>query len=66
MEGNGKEYEAPSVRVFRFDDNDLILTSSGSSTDSTEESTTPTEPPADYASNALNALMGGINTTMER
>lgn len=55
MEGNGKEYEAPSVRVFRFDDNDLILTASGG----------PTEPPADYASNALNTLFGGTNTTYE-
>ena len=58
MEGNGKEYEAPSVRVFRFDDNDLILTASG-------ESTTPTDPPADYASNALNTLFVGTNTTYE-
>ena len=65
MEGNGKEYEAPSVRVFRFDDNDLILTASGGSTDPTGESTTPTDPPADYASNALNALFGGTNTTYE-
>lgn len=50
MDGKGKEYEPPEVKIYRFDDNDLILTASG-------------EP--DYAANALNALFGGTNTTIE-
>lgn len=50
MEEKGKEYEPPAVRIYRFDDNDLILTASGE----------------DYAANALNALFGGINTTIEQ
>lgn len=29
MDEKGKEYEPPAVKIYRFDDNDLILTSSG-------------------------------------
>ena len=37
------------VTLYRFDDNELILTASGE----------------DYAANALNAFFGGTNTTFE-
>ena len=45
-------YEPLKMKVYRFDDNNLILTASG-------------EPTPDYAANALNQLMGGTNTTIE-
>ena len=54
MNRNGQEYEPPKMRVYRFDDNDLLLTASG------EPSLTP-----NYAANALNGLFGGTNTTIE-
>lgn len=44
-------YEPPKATIYRFDENDRILTASGG------------EP--DYAANALNALFGGTNTTIE-
>ena len=47
-------YEPPKTRIYRFDDNDRILTESGI-----------VEPIADYAANALNRFMGGTNTTIE-
>lgn len=47
-------YEPPKTRIYRFDDNDRILTESG-----IVEST------AEYATNALNELFGGTNTTIE-
>lgn len=47
-------YEPPKATIYRFDENDRILTASGG------ESRTP-----DYAANALNALFGGTNTTIE-
>ena len=47
-------YEPPKTRIYRFDDNDRILTESGI-----------VEPIADYAANALNQFMGGTNTTIE-
>lgn len=50
-------YEPPKTRIYRFDDNDRILTESG-----TPEST-PHAP--EYAANALNELFGGTNTTIE-
>lgn len=56
MEPNKRPYEAPQVKVYRFDDNDLILTTSG------EPNPVQT---ANYAANALNELMGGTNTTIE-
>lgn len=49
MDEKRKVYEPPTVKIYQFDDNDLILTASGE----------------DYAANALNALFGGINTTYE-
>lgn len=57
MNRNGKEYEPPKLRIYRFDDNDLLLTASG-------EVQEPTHT-RDYAANALNELFGGTNTTIE-
>ena len=57
MDKDGKEYEPPRMKIYQFDDNDQILTASG-------ESVEPTPTP-DYASRALNDLMGGTNTTIE-
>lgn len=48
-------YEPPKATIYRFDENDRILTASG-------ESVTPTP---NYAANALNEFMGGTNTTIE-
>ena len=47
-------YEPPKTKIYRFDDNDRILTESGI-----------VEPIAEYAANALNQFMGGTNTTTE-
>lgn len=44
-------YEPPKATIYRFDENDRILTASGE---------TP-----DYAANALNEFFGGTNTTIE-
>ena len=55
MKQNGGAYEPPKMKIYQFDDNDLILTVSG-------ETTEPKTP--DYAANALNQLFGGTNTTM--
>ena len=65
MNKNERAYEPPKAKIYRFDDNDQILTDSnglggGGST------TTPTPAPtAEYAANALNQLFGGTNTTIE-
>lgn len=55
---NQKEniYEPPKAKIYRFDDNDRILTASGNTT---------VDPTAEYAANALNQLFGGTNTTIE-
>ena len=45
-------YEPPKTKIYRFDDNDRILTESGN-------------PVFDYAANALNDFLGGTNTTIE-
>ena len=47
-------YEPPKTKIYRFDDNDRILTESGI-----------VEPIAEYAANALNEYLGGTNTTIE-
>lgn len=57
MDKNGRIYEPPKAKIYRFDDNDQILTASGGG---------GTDPTAEYAANALNALMGGTNTTIEK
>lgn len=51
---NEKIYEPPKMKIYRFDDNDRILTDSSGVT-----------PTPDYAARALNELMGGTNTTIE-
>ena len=55
MNKNERVYEPPKAKIYRFDDNDQILTESGG-----------VDPPtAEYAANALNKFMGGTNTTIE-
>ena len=54
MTKNSMAYEAPKAKVYRFDENDQILTASGETTMVPE-----------YAANALNQLLGGTNTTIE-
>ena len=56
MMKNSMAYEAPKAKVYRFDENDQILTASGDVT---------LEPTPNYAANALNQLFGGTNTTIE-
>ena len=57
MTKNGMAYEAPKAMVYRFDENDRILTSS---------SAVPIpEPTAEFAANTLNKFMRGTNTTIE-
>ena len=58
MNKNGKVYEPPKAKIYRFDDNDQILTESGGA------DPTP-DPTAEYAANALNQLFGVTNTTIE-
>lgn len=52
MNRDGLEYEPPKTKIYRFDDNDRVLTESGNLI-------------ADFATNALNDLFGGTNTTIE-
>ena len=60
MTKNGMAYEAPKAKVYRFDENDQILTASGDVSPSV-----PSTPTPNYAANALNEFMGGTNTTIE-
>ena len=60
MDKYGRAYEPPKAKIYRFDDNDQILTASSG----TNPPTTP-DPTAEYAANALNKFMGGTNTTIE-
>lgn len=61
-------YEPPTIKVYQFDESDKILTaSSGNVNPSTSTSTPTTEAKqGNYAANALNQSMGGINTTIEK
>lgn len=59
MNKNEKVYEPPKMKIYRFDDNDRILTASGGG------GTTEPTPTANYAAKALNELFGGTNTTIE-
>ena len=52
MNRYGLAYEPPKMKVYRFDDNDRVLTESGI-------------PLPDYATHALNNLFGSTNTTAE-
>ena len=79
MKKDIKKYEPPSMKVYRFTDQDKVLTASGTASppegggsegggSTTEPSTsTPssTTPTPNYAANALNEFMGGTNTTIE-
>ena len=56
MSKDGKAYEPPKATIYRFNENDRILTASGESV---------TNPAAEYAASALNGFMGGTNTTIE-
>ena len=62
MNKNGKVYEPPKAKIYRFDDNEKILTASS---DIDGGGATTTQVP-DYAARALNELMGGTNTTIEQ
>ena len=62
MMKNSMAYEAPKAKVYRFDENDQILTESGLVNPGPDPTPTLT---ADYAARALNDLMGGTNTTIE-
>ena len=56
MDKKGRIYEPPRAKIYRFDDNEKILTVSGNVTPDSN---------AEYAANALNQLFGGTNTTIE-
>ena len=58
MRRNEREYEPPRMKIYQFDDNDQILTTSGNPG-------APTTSIPNYAANALNEVMGGTNTTIE-
>ena len=58
MNKNERVYEPPKAKIYRFDDNDQILTESG------RVDPVP-DPTAEYAANALNKFMRGTNTTIE-
>lgn len=58
MKQNGGAYEPPKMKIYQFDDNDLLLTDSGGPT--------PPAVPTDYAANALNELFHGTTTTIEK
>ena len=60
MNKNERAYEPPKAKIYRFDDNEKILTAS-----SVGEGGGTTTPVPDYAARALNELMGGTNTTIE-
>ena len=62
MNKSGKAYEPPMAKVYRFDDNEHILTASGG----TGGGGGTTGPNANYAANGLNELFGGTNTTIEQ
>ena len=61
MDKKGRIYEPPRAKIYRFDDNDRILTDSNGPGGGGSD----TELTAEYAANALNKLFGGTNTTIE-
>ena len=65
MKRNAREYEPPRMKIYQFDDNDQILTASGGINGPGSTPTPTPTPTPDYASRALNDLMGGTNTTIE-
>ena len=58
MSKNERVYEPPKAKIYRFDDNDQILTASG-------DVNPPSAQTPNYAANALNKFMSGTNTTIE-
>ena len=65
MTKNSMAYEAPKAKVYRFDENDRILTESGTISGGGGSSTDPAPTP-DYAARALNQLFDVTNTTIEK
>lgn len=58
MNKNIREYEPPKTTIYRFNNNDRILTESGLPVPAPD-------PTAYYAAEALNEYFGGTNTTFE-
>lgn len=56
MDNYELNYEPPKTKIYRFDDNDRVLT----------ESSNPEQPISVYAAEALNGFMDGTNTTVEK
>lgn len=56
MDNYELNYEPPKTKIYRFDDNDRVLT----------ESSNPEQPISVYAAEALNGFMRGTNTTVEK
>lgn len=73
MKKDIKKYEPPSMKVYRFTDQDKVLTESGEPglppgpgiSDDPGNAGDPGSQPSDYAASALNQLFGGTNTTIE-
>lgn len=57
MNKYGLEYEAPKTKIYRFGDNDRILTESGEG---------EVETPSSYAAYALNQFIDRKTTTIEK
>lgn len=74
MKKDIKKYEPPSMKVYRFTDQDKVLTDSGDisgpegggGSGGGSSTTEPSTPTPNYAANALNQLFGGTNTTIEQ
>lgn len=56
MDNYELNYEPPKTKIYRFDDNDRVLT----------ESSNPEQTISVYAAEALNVFMRGTNTTVEK
>lgn len=65
MSKNERVYEPPKAKIYRFDDNEQILTDSNGPGGGGPTTTPTPAPTAEYAANALNQLFGGTNTTIE-
>ena len=65
MDKKGRIYEPPRAKIYRFDDNDRILTDSNGPGGGGPTTTPTPAPTAEYAANALNKFFGGTNTTIE-
>lgn len=74
MKKDIKKYEPPSMKVYRFTDQDKVLTKSGTvsppgggSSEGGGSNPNPIQPPpSDYAANALNQFFSGTSTTIEK